>query len=112
MSLSEGGAVCGNAARTDLCGGWRVTVIPTATPNDDPNDIFRAIFDTQRTPMRNYFHLVLGEEGAIRMNGPFYGYCYYRQGGHAVQLFVTGQPPSTPGWQLVATGGHWVGSTQ
>lgn len=24
-------AVCGNSARTDLCGGWQVTAIPTAT---------------------------------------------------------------------------------
>jgi hypothetical protein len=29
--LSEGGAVCTNIARTDLCGGCRVTDIPTAT---------------------------------------------------------------------------------
>src|SRR6266567_5435090 len=28
---SEAGAVCGNSARTDLCGGCRVTGIPTAT---------------------------------------------------------------------------------
>jgi hypothetical protein len=28
---SEGGAVCGNTARTDLCGGCRVTCIPIAT---------------------------------------------------------------------------------
>ena len=27
----EAGAVCGNSARTDLCGGWQVTAIPTAT---------------------------------------------------------------------------------
>ena len=32
VSLSEGGAVCTNIARTDLCGGCRVTDIPTATP--------------------------------------------------------------------------------
>ena len=31
VSLSEGGAVCTNIARTDLCGGCRVTGIPTAT---------------------------------------------------------------------------------
>lgn len=31
MSLSEGRAVCTNIARTDLCGGCRVTGIPTAT---------------------------------------------------------------------------------
>lgn len=30
--LSEGGVVCTNIARTDLCGGYRVTDIPTATP--------------------------------------------------------------------------------
>ncbi|TGB16643.1 hypothetical protein E5D53_31275 [Pseudomonas aeruginosa] len=27
----EAGAVCGSSARTDLCGGWQVTAIPTAT---------------------------------------------------------------------------------
>jgi hypothetical protein len=30
-SSPEAGAVCGNAARTDLCGGHRVTGVPTAT---------------------------------------------------------------------------------
>ena len=30
-SLPEAGAVCGSSARTDLCGGRRVTVVPTAT---------------------------------------------------------------------------------
>src|SRR5437016_10813178 len=30
--VSEVGAVCGNSARTDLCGGRRVTDVPTATP--------------------------------------------------------------------------------
>ncbi|MQQ34691.1 hypothetical protein GE543_10135 [Pseudomonas sp. SZ57] len=29
--LPEAGAVCGSSARTDLCGGWQVTAIPTAT---------------------------------------------------------------------------------
>ena len=29
--LPEAGAVCGNSAHTDLCGGWRETSIPTAT---------------------------------------------------------------------------------
>ena len=38
-SLSEAGAVCSNSARTDLCGGRRVTVVPTATPG-----IFRIFF--------------------------------------------------------------------
>jgi len=33
VSLSEGGAVCTNIARTDLCGGCWVTSIPTATPS-------------------------------------------------------------------------------
>ena len=33
--VSEGGAVCGNSARTDLCGGWSAMVIPTATPSAD-----------------------------------------------------------------------------
>jgi len=27
----KAGAVCGNSARMDLCGGWQVTAIPTAT---------------------------------------------------------------------------------
>ena len=27
----EAGTVCGSSARTDLCGGWQVTAIPTAT---------------------------------------------------------------------------------
>ena len=27
----KAGAVCGSSARTDLCGGWQVTAIPTAT---------------------------------------------------------------------------------
>ena len=31
--VSEGGAVCGNSARTDLRGGWAVMPIPTATPS-------------------------------------------------------------------------------
>jgi len=30
-SSPAAGAVCGNSARTDLCGGRRVTVVPTAT---------------------------------------------------------------------------------
>lgn len=30
-SQPKAGAVCGNAARTDLCGGHRVTGVPTAT---------------------------------------------------------------------------------
>src|SRR5271165_3569218 len=38
--LPEVGAVCGKAARTDLCGGCEATRIPTATAaksrNDDP----------------------------------------------------------------------------
>lgn len=29
--VPEAGAVCGSSARTDLCGGWQVTAIPTAT---------------------------------------------------------------------------------
>ncbi|NVL61131.1 hypothetical protein E0I00_19460 [Pseudomonas syringae pv. actinidiae] len=29
--IPEAGAVCGSSARTDLCGGWQVTAIPTAT---------------------------------------------------------------------------------
>jgi hypothetical protein len=29
--LPEAGAVCSNSASTDLCGGRRVTVVPTAT---------------------------------------------------------------------------------
>ena len=29
--VPEAGAVCGTSARTDLCGGWQVTAIPTAT---------------------------------------------------------------------------------
>ena len=29
--VSKGGAVCGNSARTDLCGGWAAMLIPTAT---------------------------------------------------------------------------------
>src|SRR5579863_5078957 len=32
---SKGRAVCGNAARTDLCGGCRATSIPTATRSAD-----------------------------------------------------------------------------
>jgi hypothetical protein len=31
-SLPEARAVCGNAARTDLCGGTGATPFPTATP--------------------------------------------------------------------------------
>src|SRR3954467_3468915 len=31
--LSKGRAVCGNSARTDLCGGRFVRIVPTATPN-------------------------------------------------------------------------------
>ena len=31
-SIPEVGAVCGKAARTDLCGGREVTRVPTATP--------------------------------------------------------------------------------
>jgi hypothetical protein len=27
----KAGAVCGSSARRDLCGGWQVTAIPTAT---------------------------------------------------------------------------------
>jgi len=33
-SLPEAGARCGNAARRDLCGGWPVRAIPTATQVD------------------------------------------------------------------------------
>ena len=29
--IPEAGAVCGNSARTDLCGGRGVTSVPTAT---------------------------------------------------------------------------------
>jgi len=29
--IPEAGAVCGNSARTDLCGGRWVTSVPTAT---------------------------------------------------------------------------------
>ena len=29
--VPEAGAVCGSSARTDLCGGWQETAIPTAT---------------------------------------------------------------------------------
>ena len=29
--IPEAGAVCGNSARTDLCGGQGVTFVPTAT---------------------------------------------------------------------------------
>ena len=36
--LSEIGAVCGKAARTDLCGGRRATVVPTATRVSIPRD--------------------------------------------------------------------------
>src|SRR5205823_5778365 len=32
--VSEVGAVCGNSARTDLCGGRRVTDVPTATQSE------------------------------------------------------------------------------
>ncbi|RJG09052.1 hypothetical protein D3879_24900 [Pseudomonas cavernicola] len=32
--VPEAGAVCGSSARTDLCGGWQVTAIPTATEQD------------------------------------------------------------------------------
>ena len=28
--IPEAGVVCGSSARTDLCGGWQVTAIPTA----------------------------------------------------------------------------------
>src|SRR3954471_22955339 len=31
--LSKGRAVCGSSARTDLCGGRFVRIVPTATPN-------------------------------------------------------------------------------
>ena len=34
--VSKGGAVCGNSARTDLCGGWSAMAIPTATQSADP----------------------------------------------------------------------------
>jgi hypothetical protein len=34
--VSEGGAVCGNSARTDLRGGWAAMLIPTATLSLDP----------------------------------------------------------------------------
>ena len=34
--VSEGGAVCGNSARTDLRGGWAAMLIPTATRSADP----------------------------------------------------------------------------
>jgi hypothetical protein len=30
--ISKGGAVCGNPARTDLCGGRAAMLVPTATP--------------------------------------------------------------------------------
>src|ERR1700753_4472214 len=33
--ISKGGAVCGNPARTDLCGGRAVMLVPTATPSVD-----------------------------------------------------------------------------
>ena len=33
--IPEAGAVCGNSARTDLCGGRGVTSVPTATPDCD-----------------------------------------------------------------------------
>ena len=32
--VPEAGAVCGSSARTDLCGGWQATAIPTATDLD------------------------------------------------------------------------------
>ena len=33
--VSKGGAVCGNSARTDLCGGRAVMLVPTATRSAD-----------------------------------------------------------------------------
>jgi len=44
VSLSEGGAVCINIARTDLCGGCRVTDIPTATPDKKKDIIMKKVF--------------------------------------------------------------------
>ena len=38
---SKGRAVCGNAARTDLCGGCRATSIPTATLSADASADWR-----------------------------------------------------------------------
>src|SRR5947209_14616008 len=35
--LSTGRAVCGNSARTDLCGGRFVRIVPTATPKSFSN---------------------------------------------------------------------------
>ena len=34
--VSRGGAVCGNPANTDLCGGWSAMAIPTAIPSAAP----------------------------------------------------------------------------
>ncbi len=36
--IPEAGAVCGNSARTDLCGGRGVTSVPTATHSSKKGD--------------------------------------------------------------------------
>jgi len=41
--IPEAGAVCGNSARTDLCGGRGVTSVPTATLNSTLPSTFSVI---------------------------------------------------------------------
>ena len=47
--LSEIGAVCGKAARTDLRGGRRATAVPTATPRTD-SSVLRSAVNGGRSP--------------------------------------------------------------
>ena len=65
--LSEIGAVCGKAARTDLCGGRRATVVPTATRVSILRD---SGWQTTEQPLRaaglRTEESVLGKAGALR----------------------------------------------
>src|SRR4051812_9687664 len=53
--ISEVGAVCSNPARTDLCGGRRVTGVPTATKDisEPSNDLDRNRNRSKTTQVRS-----------------------------------------------------------
>ena len=42
--IPEAGAVCGNSARTDLCGGRGETSVPTATLLEDKKRLLRMLY--------------------------------------------------------------------
>ena len=51
--ISKVGAVCGSAARTDLCGGRSAMTVPTATFGEGPERNVPSHFETRSRPNSN-----------------------------------------------------------